>query len=225
MLRQIPGPETQSRQPYSLPWRGLASDNRADSPWGPCRVTPRRPGTPPTFQPEQICQRIALARQPPSKRGRPVRPRGAHLGSLSGAPGMSRVAGESVRGLLPPDGFAAWRQPVLPRYAPLQERLRHELVATPPVGLRLSLREWLDGVADALCMSPAPTGDYAPWLRSPWHTAFELDLCWTSEGNPLVGPQRNGLGIATALQFPREATGCQFPSCLPKQASASSGQG
>ena len=93
---------------------------------------------------------------------------------------MSRVARESVRRLLPPDGLAPWRQPLTPRYAPLRERLRHELAATQLLGLRHSLREWLDGVSDALCMlpplaselaplrhcgntlAPTPTGDYAP---------------------------------------------------------------
>ena len=34
--------------------------------------------------------------------------------------GVSRVARESVRGLLPPDGLAPWRQPSSPRYAPLR---------------------------------------------------------------------------------------------------------
>ena len=33
-----------------------------------------RPGTPPTFQPEQICQIIALACEPPSESGRPFTP-------------------------------------------------------------------------------------------------------------------------------------------------------
>jgi len=32
-----------------------------------------RPGTPPTFEPEQICQIIALACEPPSASGRPSR--------------------------------------------------------------------------------------------------------------------------------------------------------
>ena len=34
--------------------------------------------------------------------------------------GVSRVARESVRGLLPPDGLAPWRQPLVPRCAPLR---------------------------------------------------------------------------------------------------------
>ena len=75
---------------------------------------------------------------------------------------MSRVARETVRGLLPPDGLAPWRQPLLPRYAPLRERLRHELAATQLLGLRHSLREWLDGVSDALCMLPPPASGLSP---------------------------------------------------------------
>ena len=64
--------------------------------------------------------------------------------------------------------------------APLRGRLRHERAAPQPLGLRHPLREWLDGVSDALCMSPplasglpplrhcgdtlapTPAGDYAP---------------------------------------------------------------
>jgi len=53
---------------------------------------------------------------------------------------MSRVARETARGLLPPDGLAPWRQPLLPRYVPLRGRLRHERAATQLLGLRHSLR-------------------------------------------------------------------------------------
>ena len=93
---------------------------------------------------------------------------------------VSRVARESARRLLPPDGLAPWRQTLMLRCVLVRERLRH------------SLRDWLDGVSDALCISsplapglrplrhsgnahgPTPTEDYAPSLRSLWRAAIAM---------------------------------------------------
>jgi len=79
---------------------------------------------------------------------------------------VSRVARESVRGLLPPDGLAPWRQPLMPRYAPLRGRLRHAVAAMRRRGLRHPLREWLDGVSDALCMLPPLASGLTPLRHS-----------------------------------------------------------
>jgi hypothetical protein len=93
-------------------------------------------------------------------------------------PGVSHVARESVRGLLPPDGLAPWRQPLSPRYAPLRERLRHGFAATQLLGLRHSaspIGEWSEvgreGPVAPAEISGAPQGETVCG-RSPRNVRF-----------------------------------------------------
>ena len=122
------------------------------------------------------------------------RTRRTRAGARRGPQPECRVsAHDTCRVLLPPTGLAQWRQPCLcpgsPRSGP---QLRHEQRPGAPSGCAPALREWLDGVSDALCMLPPQLRDYRPFattatrsrLHLPGTTGLRVRSPWPAASAP-----------------------------------------
>ena len=84
--------------------------------------------------------------------------------------------------------------PGSPRSGP---QLRHEQRPGAPSGCAPALREWLDGVSDALCMLPPQLRDYRPFattatrsrLHLPGTTGLRVRSPWPAAGEEVFGTE------------------------------------
>jgi len=86
--------------------------------------------------------------------------------------------------------------PGSPRSGP---QLRHEQRPGAPSGCAPALREWLDGVSDALCMLPPQLRDYRPFATTATRSRLPLpgtrssrQGCNPAGESPAVSVARNG---------------------------------
>jgi len=113
-------------------------------------------------------------------------------------------------GILPPQGLGPWRQlPCAPVRPAPGRRCAISCGHRTRLGCVPSLREWLDGVSDALCISPPRLRDYRPYATAAIRTRLRLP---GTTGLRVALPGRQRMSLVSVLFEP----GTFCPLCKSK---------